>query len=41
MPRDIAQAFGFLLGFWLALWLSPLSVKATEAMSSPVAMRGR
>jgi uncharacterized protein YkwD len=31
VPRDIAQAFGFLLGFWLALWLSPLSVKATEA----------
>jgi hypothetical protein len=33
MPRDIAQAFGFLLGFWLALWLSPLSVNATETRS--------
>ena len=35
MPRDIAQAFGFLLGFWLALWLSPLSVNATERGSDP------
>jgi hypothetical protein len=37
MPRDIAQAFGFLLGFWLALWMSPLSVNATEARSDPQA----
>ena len=37
MPRDIAQAFGFLLGFWLALWLSPLSVNATETRSDPQA----
>ena len=37
MPRDIAQAFGFLLGFWLALWMSPLSVNATEARGGPQA----
>jgi uncharacterized protein YkwD len=37
MPRDIAQAFGFLLGFWLALWLSPLSVNATETRGDPQA----
>ena len=28
MPRSLPQAFGFLLGFALALWLSPLRVEA-------------
>jgi uncharacterized protein YkwD len=28
VPRDLRQAFGFLLGFALALWLSPLRVEA-------------
>ena len=29
MPRDPQQAIGFLLGFALALWLSPLRIEAT------------
>ena len=28
MPRSLSQAIGFLLGFALALWLSPLRVEA-------------
>ncbi len=31
MPRDLRQAVGFLLGFWLALWLSPLRVDYAKA----------
>lgn len=31
MPRTLGQAFGFLLGLWLALMLSPLRVAASEA----------
>lgn len=30
MPRTLPQAAGFLLGFWIALWLSPLSIRASE-----------
>ena len=33
MPRNLVQAFAFLFGFWFALWLSPLSVQATEDAS--------
>jgi uncharacterized protein YkwD len=29
LPRDPGQALGFLLGFALALWLSPLRIEAT------------
>ena len=31
MPRTPVQGMAFLLGFWIALWLSPLSVQATES----------
>jgi uncharacterized protein YkwD len=38
MPRTLGQAAGFLLGFWIALWLSPLSVRAAaDADTSPFA----
>ncbi len=30
MPRTLAQAFGFLMGMWLAFALSPLLVRASE-----------
>ena len=30
MPRNLVQAAAFLFGFWFALWLSPLSIQATE-----------
>lgn len=36
MPRTPAQALGFLLGFWLALWLSPLEVELAQAQAAPV-----
>ena len=29
MPRDLLQACGFLLGFVLAIWLSPLRIEAS------------
>ena len=37
MPRTPAQAVGFLLGFWLALWLAPLRVEIAraDALDSP------
>lgn len=35
MPRTLPQAAGFLLGFWLALWLSPLSIRASEDPRQP------
>ncbi|MDH3213992.1 MAG: CAP domain-containing protein [Myxococcales bacterium] len=35
MPRNPAQAFGFLLGFWLALWLWPGSVEIARAQAEP------
>lgn len=28
MPRTLGQAIGFLLGLWLAIWLSPFGVNA-------------
>jgi uncharacterized protein YkwD len=31
MPRTFAQGLGFLLGFWLALWLSPLRASGEPA----------
>jgi uncharacterized protein YkwD len=31
MPRTLPQAAGFLLGLWIALWLSPLRVDAARA----------
>jgi uncharacterized protein YkwD len=34
MPKDLVQAAAFLFGFWFALWLSPLSVQATEGRSA-------
>ena len=37
MPRSPAQAIGFLLGFWLALALSPLLVK-TAAAGEPTSL---
>jgi uncharacterized protein YkwD len=36
VPRTLGQALGFLLGFWLALFLSPLSVETARA-GDPVA----
>jgi uncharacterized protein YkwD len=33
MPKNLVQATAFLFGFWFALWLSPLSVQATEDTS--------
>jgi uncharacterized protein YkwD len=38
MPRTIPQAFGFLLGFWLVLWLSPLRVEIARAEGSHSAL---
>ena len=35
MPRTIGQAIGFLLGFAIALWLSPFSGSAAESSSNP------
>ena len=35
MPRTLGQAIGFLLGFTLALWLSPFAGKAAAVESSP------
>jgi len=31
VPRTPGQALGFLLGFWIALWLSPLQVEIARA----------
>ena len=31
MPRTIAQGLGFLLGFWVALWLSPFTIQIARA----------
>jgi uncharacterized protein YkwD len=31
VPRTLGQAAGFLLGFWIALWLSPLQVEVARA----------
>lgn len=31
MPRTPAQALGFLLGLWIALWLSPLELELARA----------
>jgi len=33
VPRNLPQALGFLLGFWIALWLSPLAAGAQPAAS--------
>jgi uncharacterized protein YkwD len=33
MPKNLVQAAAFLFGFWFALWLSPLSIQATEDAS--------
>ena len=35
MPRTIGQAIGFLLGFAIALWLSPFAGKAASSVTSP------
>ena len=35
MPRTIAQGFGFLLGFWIALALSPFTIQIARADDSP------
>ena len=34
MPRTPAQALGFLLGFWLALWLSPFEIELARLEES-------
>ena len=31
MPRTLAQGLGFLLGFWIALWLSPFVIQVARA----------
>jgi len=31
MPRTVSQALGFLLGFWVALWLSPFTIQIARA----------
>jgi uncharacterized protein YkwD len=33
MPRTFAQGLGFLLGFWLALWLSPFGASGEPALA--------
>ena len=35
MPRTPTQAVAFLLGFWIALWLSPLTVRVAHAGTEP------
>ncbi|MDH5308115.1 MAG: CAP domain-containing protein [Myxococcales bacterium] len=35
MPRTVAQAVGFLLGFWLALWLSPFRAGGEPRIAAP------
>lgn len=35
MPRTLGQALGFLLGFAIALWLSPLSAHASDRDPAP------
>lgn len=37
MPRTPLQAIAFLLGLWLALWLSPFGARAEPAGSAPYA----
>ena len=34
MPRTFSQALGFLLGFWIALWLSPFRASGEPAYAS-------
>ena len=34
MPRTLLQAFAFLFGLWLALWLSPFSANGEERHSA-------
>ena len=31
MPRNAPQAIAFMLGFWFALWLSPLTLRVASA----------
>jgi uncharacterized protein YkwD len=37
MPRNLIQAFAFLIGFWIALLLSPFTTWATEREQTPFA----
>jgi uncharacterized protein YkwD len=35
VPRTLGQAAGFVIGFWIALWLSPFVVKAAPLAADP------